>query len=124
MSSHLVPLSHRWNNSNLFIDKDMSFSVKILEPKSLKPFRPIDVEDLRTTLHSMKSNLFSIILTQSRKAYSDVCSRGGAIFTLKTQRYELDSQIVIEIGWSYTQPARAHNSDSADEDVVKHRGEL
>lgn len=103
-------------------NKDMSFSAKqILEPGSLKPFRPVDVEDLRTNLHSMKSNLFSLILTQSRKAYSELYTRGGAILTLKTQRYELDTQIVTEIGWSYTCPAGGHTTDSGEEDVVKHR---
>jgi hypothetical protein len=106
-----------------YIDKDMSFSAsRILEPKSLKAFRPVDVEDLRSNLHSMKSNLFSLILTQSRKAYAELYVRGGTIFTIKTQRYELDPQIVTEIGWSYTSPSSTRNTDSGDDDVVKHRG--
>lgn len=104
-------------------DKDMSFSAsKILEPRSLRAFRPVDVEDLRTTLHSMKSNLFSLILTQSRKAYSDLYSQGGTIFTLKTQRYELDAQIVTEIGWSYTTPGSSQADSRGNEDVIRHRG--
>lgn len=103
----------------------MSFSAsKILEPGSLKPFRPVDVEDLRSNLLSMKSNLFSLILTQSRKAYSELYSRGGAIFTIKTQRYELDPNIVTEIGWSYTCAGSGASSASGDEDIVKHRGNL
>lgn len=69
----------------------------------------------------MKSNLFSVILTQSRKAYAELYTRGGTIFTLKTQRYELDPQIVTEIGWSYTSPG-SNQTDSGDDDVVKHRG--
>lgn len=103
----------------------MSFSAsKILEPKSLKAFRPVDVEDLRSNLNSMKSNLFSLILTQSRKAYSEIYARGGSIFTFKTQRYELDSQIVTEIGWSFTSPAVGQSTDTGDEDIIKHRGVL
>lgn len=101
----------------------MSFSAaRILEPKSLKPFRPVDVEELRTMLYTMKSKLFSFILTQSRKAYLDIRSRGGTVFTLKTQRYELDAQIVIEIGWSYTQTGNGAKGETGEDDVVKHRG--
>jgi hypothetical protein len=101
----------------------MSFTAaRILEPKSLKPFRPVDVEELRTVLLSMKSKLFSLILTQSRKAYSDVRSRGGAVFTLKTQRYELGAQIVIEIGWSYSRIINSANGPVEQEDVIRHRG--
>lgn len=101
----------------------MSFSAaRILEPKSLKPFRPIDVDQLRQVLLSMKSKLFSLILTQSRKAYVDVRTRGGSVFTLKTQRYELDAQIVIEVGWSYSRTANATPGAMEEEAIIKHRG--
>ncbi|KAK9899299.1 hypothetical protein P389DRAFT_209273 [Cystobasidium minutum MCA 4210] len=108
--------------SNTKPNKDMSFSAaRILEPKSLKPFRPIDVDQLRQVLLSMKSKLFSLILTQSRKAYVDVRTRGGSVFTLKTQRYELDAQIVIEVGWSYSRTANATPGAMEEEAIIKHR---
>jgi hypothetical protein len=102
----------------------MSFSATgILRPGTLKAVRPVDVDELRSTLLNMKSRLFSLILTQSRGVYAGLAKMGGCVFTLITQRYELDPQLVTEVGWCHTFKSVSPDGRVMEGDIIKHRSE-
>ena len=54
-------------------------------------------------VEGVKGSFFSLILTQSRQAWREIHYKGGSALSLRTQRFEGDPRIVIEIGWSVLQ---------------------
>ena len=72
-----------------------------IEPGTLKAFRPESTQHLWDMNESTKEYRFSLMLTQSREHFMLINSRGGSILCIKTQRYETDEKLVMEIGWAY-----------------------
>lgn len=81
-----------------------------IEPGSLKPVSPRTVRELQLILESMKGEFFSFVFDQSRKAWQTICTQGGACIALRTQRYEADTRLVLEIGWAALQLGRGNHT--------------
>lgn len=82
-------------------DPNRCISVKTgIEPKSLKPRRPVDVQELLSMLEDVKGDFFSLILTQSRQAWKIIHNSGGSAIAIKTQRYEGSESVVLEVGFA------------------------
>ena len=89
----------------------------MVEPNSLKSVRPGTVRELQEMVEGVKGSFFSLILTQSRHAWNEIYSKGGSALTVKTQRFEGDSRIVIEVGWSFLQMKISHGTFQEEEDT-------
>jgi len=102
----------------MWVDTEKSIRVTdAIEPGSLEPFRPTTAAELRALIESFQGRLFSLLLTQSRHAYNTICNQGGAALAVKTQRYEADKKVVLEIGWSSLQFIKGKQGMEEKEDV-------
>lgn len=68
-------------------------------------------------IESVTGEYFSLVLAQSRQCWAQILAKGGSALTLKTQRYEGDDRVVLEIGWSLLQYKEVNGQMMEREDV-------
>lgn len=91
-----------------------------IEPGTLRPIKPADVLALRDLLESVKGDFFSLVLTKSRLAWSQIQQYGGSALAIKTQRFETDNRIVLEVGWSWLLYTRDREGVIRESDEAQH----
>lgn len=80
----------------------------------------MDVASLRSLVDTSQVQTFNFELAQNRLFWEKIRSEGGAALAVKTQLFETDARIVLDIGWSGWRFMRDKQGQILEQDLSEH----